>query len=571
MIATIMRFNVVLTTNFDDLLEQAFEIARNPLTVFEVHLNSDLPPFSALAGHRSLIKMHGNLYSLRVDYTLDALPTETDRRRFVEYLRSTTQSSPFLAPAAPDEIFSHRNHLLLLGVSAAERRTRDFIKHAWNHLGPDFKVFWLCHTERDVHNVQTFAKEFQEQSRDDRFISKDWDGAHILRYPYLGLFFLQLYQTIRRGIPTTGIIFPSASRAAVPPLPGFETAEPPKSFSTFAQRIRSRLEELQSDTFHQHRLIVVSSNTASAGVTSVCASVFDDIQEDHQIAIWLDMNDTSSTDDLFEQLLDAVCYRIGVENWMPVHVEKRPESRANEIRKIASAINAKWVIFLNARETPGTNLADGMEILNDSAHPNNWLDSASEERIAAATRRNDDDSDNLATFVEFISHLCFAVENDKSVPGSLSMSVILLCRRTPPDKPSPLEETLVSVHHIAEAALPDSPCTNFDEISVIYDTFKWLVAKTDEIHAVHHFFIYCFFFSACVTLATIWCPSVSSNTGEFSAVRRKIKCCFYGWKNLNRRAWFEESRVASFGFTHGLGHGCGSDSANKLSDKSLLH
>ena len=88
-LATLLRLDVILTTNFDDLLEKAFADARNPLSVFEVHMASTLPPWSAFSERRSLVKLHGNLYSLRVDYTLDALPVEADRWRFLEYLLSS--------------------------------------------------------------------------------------------------------------------------------------------------------------------------------------------------------------------------------------------------------------------------------------------------------------------------------------------------------------------------------------------------------------------------------------------------------------------------------------------------
>jgi hypothetical protein len=41
-LAGALRLNLLLTTNFDDLLEQTFAEARNPLAVFEVHLGGGL-------------------------------------------------------------------------------------------------------------------------------------------------------------------------------------------------------------------------------------------------------------------------------------------------------------------------------------------------------------------------------------------------------------------------------------------------------------------------------------------------------------------------------------------------
>ena len=42
-LAGALRLDLVLTTNFDDLLERAFAVARNPVEVFEVHLGDTLP------------------------------------------------------------------------------------------------------------------------------------------------------------------------------------------------------------------------------------------------------------------------------------------------------------------------------------------------------------------------------------------------------------------------------------------------------------------------------------------------------------------------------------------------
>jgi hypothetical protein len=134
-LATQLRLDIILTTNFDDLLESAFREVRNPLSVFEVHMASSLPPWSALEEKRSLVKMHGNLYSLRVDYTLDALPVESDRWRFLEYLLSPRERQRLAeglrsgslasgrfehdgtAPARQArarEKFEHGNHLLVM-------------------------------------------------------------------------------------------------------------------------------------------------------------------------------------------------------------------------------------------------------------------------------------------------------------------------------------------------------------------------------------------------------------------------------------------------------------------------
>ncbi len=514
-LAPLLRLDVILTTNFDSLLEHAFADANNPLTTFEVHLHSDLPPWSAVADQRSLIKMHGNLYSLRVDYTLDTLPTELDRSRFLDYLRSTERTSrhtldhtPPLSP--PPDAF--RNHLLVMGVSAGERRTRAFIEHAWTHLGSHFKVYWLCHTQQDVRTVQAFTSEYRIRSRK---MDSDWQGSYILRHTHLGLFFLQLYQTIRRGVPTTGIIFPSVSRLAIPLFASNnrQTEDVEQSKQRFIANIERHLSVVQSRTFHKHKLLIVTSTADKAGVTSACSMVFERAQEKGQIGLWLDMNDISSTDDLFEQLLDAATYRVGIEHWIPVYVENFPRPRASEIRKIASTVNADWLIVLNARETPGTNLTDDFSVLNDPEAPNGWIDATSSYR-QSDSNINDDRSNTCRHFLEFVLELCAPPTNTR--PYSASITVVLVCRKTYTTDHLPFDPPVITAckshrltNHIIELS---ANCTAFEENNVVHDTIKWINVDEPAKRDVRRRFVYSLLLLQRTRyLATIWNIAISPN------------------------------------------------------------
>jgi hypothetical protein len=387
-LAGLLRLDLILTTNFDDLLEQAFSSFRNPLTVFDLQLGSTLPSWSALSTQRSLVKLHGARTSLRADYTLDAAPSQLDCWRFVEY---------FLSPLGRHQLANRlhlrtkigrlplRNHLLVMGMSATERRTRVLIEYAWQYLGPDFKVWWLCHTMDDVRTIQRFTTDFitrhSEVIAHDQMAHRDqprasqvthprvpsteggfWARSRIFRHPHLDLLFLQLYQTMRRGLPVSGIVFPSVSRLALPPLPpdlaeerSVTAGQQPSRADRYAlhrdslrAQLRDKLLEIRRDGEQAYKLVVVTSAPAKRGITTVCGEVCDALSATGDICIWLDMNDISSTDDLFEKLLDAAYYRLGIENWMPIFVANLPRSRATEIRRLADSTNRHWVLFLNA-------------------------------------------------------------------------------------------------------------------------------------------------------------------------------------------------------------------------------
>ncbi|MFN7934737.1 MAG: hypothetical protein U0R19_15510 [Bryobacteraceae bacterium] len=68
-LAGVLRLDLLLTTNFDDLLERAFAAARNPLEVLEVPLGSTLPHWSAVSNVRSLIKLMGTGTRFRRGYS----------------------------------------------------------------------------------------------------------------------------------------------------------------------------------------------------------------------------------------------------------------------------------------------------------------------------------------------------------------------------------------------------------------------------------------------------------------------------------------------------------------------
>ena len=148
--------DVILSTNFDDLVERVFEASRNSLGVFEVHLQGGLPDWSAVSRVRALVKLHGSRHSLRADYSLDDEAPEPDKKRFLEYLMRGTSPAGQSSPSA-----AAQNHLLIMGVGGSERRTCSFIDYAWRNL-TNFRVYWVCHTDEGVETVKNLYKRFQK-------------------------------------------------------------------------------------------------------------------------------------------------------------------------------------------------------------------------------------------------------------------------------------------------------------------------------------------------------------------------------------------------------------------------
>lgn len=419
-LAGALRLDIVLTTNFDDLLERAFAGARNPLEVFEVHLNSNLPHWSAVSDVRSLIKLHGNRYSLRADYSLDELPSETDKRRFLEYLLSGKGRSD-LARNTKAVGLDFQNHLLVMGYSGNDCRTRAFIEHAWQRLHKDFRVFWLCYSNRDVTEAQKFTKNFFEESKGGD--PDEQRHSIILRHTDFGFFLLQLYQTIRKNLPPLGSLFPSVSRLTLPPMPSPYTEKQRAEsleIKSFRGEILRYLKSFQDPGYSRLKLLVATADSDARGVTTACGEIYREL-ESSNVCLWMDMNDISSTDNLFEVLLEAASFRLGLENWLPVFIASDTRPRGDEIRRLVQSVAKPWIIFLNARETPGANTTDEKD-----PSPNGWLDASVSRNVA-------DPSACMGKFVELLRELC--------KEDSKAMSVVLLCRNSPTE-PSPLVKEL---------------------------------------------------------------------------------------------------------------------------------
>ena len=397
-LAGALRLDIILTTNFDDLLERAFAYARNPLQVFEVHPGETLPHWSAVSGARSLIKLHGNRHLLRADYSLDSEPSEHDKDGFLAYLRGE-HGRP--RPEEEEQGREFQNHLLVMGASGSDARTRALIKHASKNLDDKFRVFWICYSDEAVASIGKFAEGCRSRDGQERVV--------VVQHTNYGLLLLQLYQVIRRNLPPFGGLFPSVSRLTLPPLPSVKVNDSGPS-------LEEDLAKLLEKNRQKSKLIVVTSNQDVRGITSACSRVFSKM-ESQNICLWLDMNDISSTDDLFEVLLEAAYFRLGQENWVPTYHETQKKYRTREIERLVSSVDRRWIIFLNARETPGANTDDRPRLDSDE-YPNGWLDVS---RDADADRkyfaRFDDSSKCTEEFAALVENL-----------GARGISVVLMCR-----------------------------------------------------------------------------------------------------------------------------------------------
>jgi hypothetical protein len=310
------------------------------------------------------------------------------RLKHAARLGNTDESAPSLMAPRPEII------------DACFRRALDGCHPALNHrmLGVLAGALRLdIYSDCDVESITNFAKGCSNDGQ-ERIV--------VIRHTNYGLLLLQLYQVIRRNLPPFGGLFPSISRLTLPPLPSGKIKGSGRS-------LEGDLAELLEKNREKPKVIVVTSNQDVRGITSACSGVFSKM-EGRNICLWLDLNDISSTDDLFEVLLEAAYFRLGQENWVPTYHETQKGYRTGEIQRLVSSVDRRWIIFLNARETPGANTGD----LNTDEYPNGWLDVSKD---ANADReyfeRSDDGSKCAEEFIALLEEL-----------RATGVSVVLMCR-----------------------------------------------------------------------------------------------------------------------------------------------
>jgi hypothetical protein len=474
-----LRLDLILTTNFDNLLERAFEVARNPLLVSEVQLDDALPHWSTLGDGRTLIKLHGNRSAVRADYSLDQEPSQEDKERFVEYLLSAKGRHQAQSGEPAPEF---QNHLLVIGVSGRDRRIRSLIKYAVGRLPDPFQVFWICYSVPDLQSIELYKASLTRPQ-----------ALKVLRHPESGLFLLHLYQSIRRSLPPLGAIFPSVPRQTLPPLESQAwTAKLAKQQPELKDFVARLLNAIGGD--HDGKPIHVVSHPAAgavpkptSGVTSACARAFRLLESDSErTCLWIDMNDISSADNLYEVVLEAVYYRLGLEDWIPTTsglpqtVDARDQRRGDEIRRLVKSINRQWVLFLNARERPGANTERGLSQHDD------WISRKDPDSLDA--------SSNHDAFLSLLRALCKAE----------SMRVVVMSRDPKLFSKGPNDRR---IHGVREVALEDTEAQtwSFDAAEVVGHAITWADGGAGRMRFLHALTL----MQRPRLLATIWSQALS--------------------------------------------------------------
>ena len=394
-----LRINAVLTTNFDDLLEQAFAETDNIFTTFDVHVDTGLPPYRDLEGRNAIVKLHGGRYGLRADYSLDRPPNDDDVRQFVSYLagREISESEWYESRGGRQSkghvIHRHpiaaKRHLLVVGLSASDERINSMLRTACETLS-EFKVFWVSYRKDAAAGAADLLHRlfFNDQKRTPTSPAPHKTECYsVIRHQFPGLLFLQSYQELMHSLPSSRALFPSTPRLPVPPEL-IDATQHEKALAEYESQVHHRVDECIASTDCNPSLTRVVVMHAPRGrffgASTAAARVFDQCLDQGKQCVWIDMDEVTSGNDLFEVMLHSIARKAGVTDWMPVLLQtdssegdksRIENAQVREIARMTNNPHRKWILFLNGRSGAGINSLDEEEYEAERRKcPNGWLD-----------------------------------------------------------------------------------------------------------------------------------------------------------------------------------------------------
>lgn len=211
------RVRLILTTNFDSLIEDAFREMGALMNVESVHLqDAHLPDPASIHQRNCVLKLHGERIETRADETLSTPPSEKDKKRFFHYIQGHyPEPDPSSGRFLP-------GLLIVLGYSGSDLRCIHLIKHLLD-AEPRAKVLWVCHTQSALeHLYKLFDKQGYRIARrleelrpilgskdphkgQARVVATVTDRTDLLLY--------ELYQRLTLSLPPGGLSYEFAHAA----------------------------------------------------------------------------------------------------------------------------------------------------------------------------------------------------------------------------------------------------------------------------------------------------------------------------------------------------------------------
>jgi len=333
------RMRIILTTNFDTMIEDAFHAHHQRIDVVPVSVHGSLPHPDLVHSRDTLVKLHGELVETRADFSLDCDPKLEECRKFFHYVRGCEPG---------DKRGFLPSQLLVAGYSGSDARCVQLLKFVLD-TDPHARIFWVCHARHDVEFV-------------DKLFPRSEYGARMLVTvaARFDLLLLELYQRVRLHMPAGGDNFP-LNHEVPPTSSGPELPPTPAALKIHADVREKALKGATGGVFWVE---------GPSGVLPALRDAADMLTaEDGLSAVWLELEDCGSTAAVAHHLFQAIANRRGLFQLShallcpkrfasndPNSAKVDHEEWLDHIRQLVKHMGIephRWLIVLYARNGPG--------------------------------------------------------------------------------------------------------------------------------------------------------------------------------------------------------------------------
>jgi hypothetical protein len=367
-LASRARIRSILTTNFDTLLEDAFSQLGEHFEVIQVGIHGELPAPGTVQAQNSIVKLHGALVDTRADLSLDERPTDRDLQSFFEYVRGKPPDRA-LARFLP-------GLLLVCGYSANDLRCVQMIKYLLD-ADREAKVWWVCHSRRDLENLNRIFNEQGYKFADE---ANDYADAQIVATvtDRTDLLLYELYQRLTLSLPRGGFNYQFSPN--VPPQRHFTSDLKTENTDTgeLNAGLTGKLQHKRHQTGPadgyasvlwkrltgkaQDKVVVADGPT---GLMEPMRVLFEYMtREERKRGIWLELEDYADTASVAHELFTIIALRLGrfqLDHARLVPPDLSDENRNTEIWKkhINELVEhwdiapADWFVVFYGRNGPG--------------------------------------------------------------------------------------------------------------------------------------------------------------------------------------------------------------------------
>jgi len=279
-LARALGWKLILTTNFDTLIEQALRENGLEPVVYEIRAGGNLPDSGLVKRNLSVIKLHGGAYSMRADETLDEPLNIEDYDKFRDYL-------------------PRRCLLLVVGYGGGDRRVFSLLEHfvrgtSGKHGKNDendenVKVIWVYRDRMptSLNNLLNIDKKKQKV-----VATPFGDAAELLR---------GLYVRLKTALPAGSK--PYRALVMIPPPDPYELI-PRDPIEPTMGNVRKE-GRANCHPVNQYPIEIFACEGSAAG-TSLGLYQYTRNQEADRRVIWCSMNEIPSVHTLVATVLNEI-------------------------------------------------------------------------------------------------------------------------------------------------------------------------------------------------------------------------------------------------------------------------